>query len=85
MVQGSNPYRLTIAPSHDPSTNPDDFVGKLMVMLQPAEVTSPPTVRIAGGQWVVIQAPVSLGRDSAELVRFASGVQVLVTAQPGHG
>jgi hypothetical protein len=39
----------------------------------------------AGGQWVVIQAPVSLGWNRAELARFASGVQVLVTAQQGRG
>ena len=38
------------------------------------------TFEIAGGQWVVIQAPVSLGWDSAELAQFAGGVQVLVTA-----
>ena len=43
------------------------------------------TFQIAGGQWVVIQAPVSLGWDSAELAKFASGVQVLVTAQQGRG
>ena len=29
--------------------------------------------QIAGGQWVVIQAPVSLGWNSAELAQFASG------------
>ena len=109
VVQGSNPYRLTIAPPHDPSTNPDYFVGKLVVMLQSRDVTSPPTqgtpqpvngrpgmfdvqgntqiltFQIAGGQWVVIQAPVSLGWNSAELAKFASGVQVLVTAQQGRG
>jgi hypothetical protein len=43
------------------------------------------TFQIAGGQWVVVQAPVSLGWDSAELAKFASGVQVLVTAQQGRG
>ena len=43
------------------------------------------TFQIAGGQWVVIQAPVSLGWNSAELAQFTSGVQVLVTAQPGRG
>jgi len=43
------------------------------------------TFQIAGGQWVVIQAPVSLGWDSAELAKFGSGVQVLVTAQQGRG
>ncbi len=43
------------------------------------------TFQIAGGQWVVIQAPVSLGWDSAELAKFGGGVQVLVTAQQGRG
>ena len=38
------------------------------------------TFQIAGGHWVVIRAPVSLGWNSAELAQFASGVQVLVTA-----
>jgi hypothetical protein len=47
--------------------------------------TEVPTFQIAGGQWVVVQAPVSLGWDSAELAKFASGVQVLVTAQEGRG
>ena len=41
--------------------------------------------QVAGGQWVVVQAPVSLGWDGAELAKFASGVQVLVTAQQGRG
>jgi hypothetical protein len=36
-------------------------------------------------RWVVVQAPVSLGWDSAELAKFAGGVQVLVTAQQGRG
>lgn len=108
VVQGSNPYALVIAPAHDPSTNPDAFIGKLVVMLQSQDVTSPPTgtsqpvngrpgvfqvqddtqiltFQIAGGRWVVIQAPTSLGWDASELARFASGVQVLVTAQPGRG
>jgi hypothetical protein len=43
------------------------------------------TFQIAGGRWVVVQAPVSLGWDRAELAKFASGVQVLVTAQQGSG
>jgi hypothetical protein len=42
VVQGSNPYALVIAPAHDPSTNPDSFVGKLVVMLQSRDATSPP-------------------------------------------
>jgi hypothetical protein len=43
------------------------------------------TFQVAGGRWVVIQAPTSLGWDSSELAKFAAGVQVLVAAQPGHG
>jgi hypothetical protein len=43
------------------------------------------TFQVAGGSWVVIQAPVSLGWNSAELAQFASGVKVLVAAQPGAG
>lgn len=109
VVQGSNPYALTIAPANDPSKSMDDFVGKLVVMLQSKSVTSPPTLgtaqpvngrpgmfdvqgdtqiltfQVAGGAWVVIQAPVSLGWDGPELAQFASGVQVLVTAQQGEG
>jgi hypothetical protein len=41
--------------------------------------------QIAGGQWVVIQVPVPLGWDSAELAKFAGGVQVLAAAQQGRG
>ena len=44
-----------------------------------------PNLQIAGRRWVIVQAPVSLGWDSAELAKFASGVQVLVTAQQGRG
>ncbi len=43
------------------------------------------TFQIAGGRWVVIQAPVSLGWDGAELAKFAGGVQVLGAAQQGRG
>jgi hypothetical protein len=43
------------------------------------------TFKVAGGQWVVIQAPVVLGWDSAELAKFAGGVQVLAAAQAGRG
>jgi hypothetical protein len=39
----------------------------------------------AGGQWVDIQAPVSLGWDSAELAKFGGGVTVLGAAQQGRG
>ena len=43
------------------------------------------TFKNASGQWVVIQAPVSLGWDSTELAKFAGGVQVLAAAQQGRG
>lgn len=43
------------------------------------------TFKNASGQWVVIQAPVSLGWDSAELAKFAGGVRVLAAAQQGRG
>ena len=43
------------------------------------------TFKNASGQWVVIQAPMSLGWDSAELAKFAGGVQVLAAAQQGRG
>jgi hypothetical protein len=43
------------------------------------------TFKNASGQWVVIQAPVSLGWGSAELAKFAGGVQVLAAAQQGRG
>jgi hypothetical protein len=109
VVQGSTPYALTIAPAGDRDKNPDSFLGKLVVMLQSADATSPPTgetpepvngrpgfyqvqddtqmltFQAAGGHWVVIQAPTLLGWSSAELVQFASGVQVLTAAQAGRG
>jgi hypothetical protein len=43
------------------------------------------TFKVAGGQWVVVQAPVSLGWNSAELAKFGGGVQVLAAAQQGRG
>jgi hypothetical protein len=43
------------------------------------------TFKNASGQWVVIQAPVSLGWDSVELAKFGGGVQVLTAAQQGRG
>lgn len=32
VIQGSNPYALTIAPPNATDTNPNDFIGKLIVM-----------------------------------------------------
>ena len=47
----------------------------------PASMRSADRRRAVG----VVQAPVSLGWDGADLAKFASGVQVLVTAQQGRG
>lgn len=109
VVQGSDPYTLTIAPAGAKDKDPHVFIGKLVVMLQSADATAPPaswadqpvngregkfdvqgdtqilTFKVASGQWVVIQAPVVLGWNSAELAKFASGVKVLAAAQPGRG
>jgi hypothetical protein len=43
------------------------------------------TYQDAAHGWVVIQAPTSLGWDSARLAQFAAGVQVLSNAQRGRG
>ncbi len=43
------------------------------------------TFQVQGGQWVVVQAPMALGWNSAQLAQFAGGVKVLVTAQQGVG
>jgi hypothetical protein len=112
VVQGSNPYALTIAPPGDRDTDANSFLGKLVVMLQSASVTSQPagvpqpvdgrtgffepasqagantdilTFKVADGQWVVVQAPTSLGWDSAQLAKFAGGVTVLGAARQGVG
>jgi hypothetical protein len=39
----------------------------------------------ANGKWVWVQAPMSLGWDSAQLAQFCSGVTVLAAAQQGVG
>ena len=112
VVQGSTPFALTIAPPGDKDKEPSSFLGKLVVMLQSASVTSPPpgqsqpvngrpgvfepaseaggntevlTFQVKNGQWVVVQAPMALGWDSAQLAKFAGGVQVLAAAQQGVG
>jgi hypothetical protein len=111
-VQGSTPFALVIAPPGDTDTNPDSFVGKLVVMLQSASVTSQPagtsqpvdgrpgffesaaqaggdteilTFKNNNGQYVVVQAPMSLGWSSAQLAQFCGGVTVLAAAQQGVG
>jgi hypothetical protein len=112
VVQGSNPYALTIAPPNDRDTDSNSFLRKLVVMLQSASVTSQPagvsqpvngrpgffepasqaggntnvlTFKVADGQWVVVQAPTSLGWNSAQLAKFAGGVTVLAAARQGVG
>ncbi len=109
VVQGSDPYVLTMAPPNAKDKDPHVFIGKLVVMLQSADASAPPSnwadqpvnrrpgkfdvqtdtqiliFKNAAGQWVDIQAPTSLGWDSAELAKFASGVTVLAAAQPGRG
>ncbi len=109
VVQGSDPYALTMAPPNAKDKDPHTFIGKLVVMLQSADASAPPAnwtdqpvngrpgkfdvqgdtqiliFKAAGGQWVDIQAPVSLGWDRAELAKFGGGVTVLGAAQPGRG
>jgi hypothetical protein len=112
VVQGSTPLALVIAPAADTNTSPDNFVGKLTVMLQSASASSPPPgaaqpvngrpgvfesaaqaggdteildFKNANGKWVWVQAPISLGWDSAQLAQFCSGVTVLAAAQQGVG
>ena len=112
VVQGSTPLALVIAPAGDTNTSPDNFVGKLTVMLQSASASSPPPgasqpvngrpgvfesaaqaggdteildFKNANGKWVWVQAPMSLGWDSAQLAQFCSGVTVLAAAQQGVG
>jgi hypothetical protein len=109
VVQGSDPYALTMAPPNAKDKDPHVFLGKLVVMLQSRDASAPPsnwadqpvngrpgkfdvqgdtqilTFKVAGGQWVVIQSPVSLGWNSAELAKFGGGVQVLAAAQQGRG
>jgi hypothetical protein len=112
VVLGSVSAALTIGPAGDKDTDPYSFLGKLTVMLQSADVHSPPpgasqpvngrpgifqsaaqaggdteilTFQVAGGKWVQVQAPMTLGWNSAELAKFAAGVVVLAAAQAGHG
>jgi hypothetical protein len=112
VVQGSTPFALVIAPAADTNTSPDNFAGKLTVMLQSASASSPPPgaaqpvngrpgvfesakqaggdteildFKNANGKWVWVQAPMSLGWDSAQLAQFCGGVTVLAAAQQGVG
>jgi hypothetical protein len=108
VIQGGNAYALVLAPKGDTDTSIDSFIGKLVVMLQSRDASSPSagtrqpvdgrsgwfdvqgstqilTYQDAKGDWVVIQAPASLGWDSARLAQFATGVQVLHNAQQGRG
>ena len=69
-------------PPAPPEAFPDGLAGG---EVRAALAALPPGCAPPDGQWVVIQAPVSLGWNSAKLAQFASGVQVLVTAQQGRG
>ena len=40
VVQDSNPYALVIAPAYGSSTDPDDFLGKLVVSGVQVRVTA---------------------------------------------
>jgi hypothetical protein len=42
-VQGGSAYALTIAPRSDTNTDPNVFIGKIVVMLQSADAPVPPT------------------------------------------
>jgi hypothetical protein len=42
-------------------------------------------IRQAAGQWLLVQAPLSLGWTQAQLTEFARGVTILATARPGKG
>jgi hypothetical protein len=42
-------------------------------------------IRQAAGQWLLVQAPTSLGWSQQALAQFARGVTILGTATPGHG
>jgi hypothetical protein len=43
------------------------------------------TYQIAGGRWMVVQAPTSLGWDGSQVAEFAAGVKVLASAQQSRG
>lgn len=76
VVQGSTPFALTIAPPGDKDKEPSSFLGKLVVMLQSASVTSPPA-----GQ----SQPVNGGRGVFEPASQAGGDTEILTFQIHNG
>jgi hypothetical protein len=101
VVQGGNAYRLTIARADDPDTNPDSFVGKIVVMLSGrAPVGTPRIVEsddfsrivvvplskpIDGAMMFEVQFSPGLAWTDDEAVKFASSIDVLPSAKSAKG
>jgi hypothetical protein len=100
-VQGGNAYRLTIARTGDPDTNPDSFVGKIVVLLSGrAPVETPQVVEsdvfsrvvavplahpIDGAAMFEVQFAPGLAWTDDEAVKFASSIDVLASARSAKG
>jgi hypothetical protein len=84
VVQGSTPFALVIAPHGDSDTNADSFLGKLVVMLQSASVTSPPpgTAMTVDGRAAVFQTAAQAGGDTEILTFKAANGQWVVVQAP---
>ncbi len=78
-LQGSNTFRLTVAPQGD-TTSPDDFVGKLVVMLvsssAPQELPKGEPVKVGEFDGVVTDDTLTYEDDAGHLVQ----IQALQTA-----
>jgi hypothetical protein len=101
VVQGGNAYRLTIARTGDPDTNPDSFVGKIVVLLSGrAPVETPQVVEsdvfsrvvvvplahpIDGATMFEVQFAAGLAWTDDEAVKFASSIDVLPSARSAKG
>ena len=88
VVQGSNPFSLTIAPAGDNDTSPDSFLGKLVVMLQSKSVTSPPAgaSQPVNGRRGVFEPASAAGGDTEVLTfQVQSGQWVVVQAPMALG
>jgi hypothetical protein len=84
VVQGSTPYYLTIAPAGDKDTQPDSFLGKLVVMLQSKSVTSPPSGQSqpVNGRRGVFEPAAEAGGDTEILTFQVPGGQWAVVQAP---
>ena len=84
VVQGSTPYYLTIAPAGDKDTQPDSFLGKLVVMLQSKSVTSPPSGQSqpVNGRRGVFEPASEAGGDTEVLTFQVQGGQWVVVQAP---